>query len=203
MVGFGAEQVEDHLASHPVPGLQVDTFFNPLYLITDNLVTVWLAQRVMDGDFLLLNGDTLFDTPVLERLLAAPPAPITIAINEKSGYDEDDMKVILNGGRRLRSVGKSLDPTTVDGESIGLMRFQGEGVGQFRSALDAAVREEKALNAWYLSVLNGMAESVPIHTAPITGLWWGEIDSPSDLVTVRAFFDERKRPQKVYAVPAR
>ncbi len=201
MVGFGADLVERHLAANPVPGLRVETFFNPLYKLTDNLMTVWLAQRDMTEDFILLNGDTLFDVPVLERLLAAPQAPLTIAINEKDGYDADDMKVSLNGGRRLRAVGKTLDPHVVDGESIGLMLFRGTGVERFRAALDAAVREETALAAWYLSVINGMADHLRLETLSITGLWWGEIDSPEDLDEVREFFDERerKRPARVHA----
>jgi len=203
MVGFGADLVEEHLTQHPVPGLEVETLFNPFYKLTDNLITVWLAQRAMDGNFLLLNGDTLFDAPVLERLLTAPPAPITIAINEKSSYDEDDMKVSLNGRRRLRAVGKSLDPQVVDGESIGLMRFQGDGVRCFRQALEVAVRDEASLKAWYLSVLNGLADHMPIYTSSITGLWWGEVDSAEDLESVRAFYDERKRPERVYAASAR
>jgi choline kinase len=203
MVGFGAERVEEHVRDNPVPGLQVDLFYNPLYKIADNLITVWLAQRDMTGDFVLLNGDTLFDVPVLERLLASPPAPLTVAINEKASYDDDDMKVSLNGGRRLRAVGKTLDPSVVNGESIGLMLFRGDGVERFKEALDAAVRDENSVRAWYLSVVNGIAEQMTIQTAAITGLWWGEIDCPADLMNVRAFFEERKRPARAFAPAAR
>lgn len=193
MVGFGADEVERTLAGLDVPGLEVDTFFNPFFKLTDNLVTVWLAQQHMKGEFILLNGDTLFDTPVLERLLGAPFAPLTLAVNEKPSYDADDMKVSLGGGRQLRAVGKTLDLDVVDCESIGLMVFRGEGVTAFRAALDRSVRDENALGAWYLSVINSLADEIPVQTAPITGLWWGEVDSPEDLETVRAFFDARER----------
>jgi len=201
MVGFGAEQVEAHLAARPVPGIEVETFYNPLYKITDNLVTVWLAQRAMDHEFLLLNGDTLFDVPVLERLLRSPAAPLTLAVNEKDQYDGDDMKVSLNGGRRLRAVGKTLDASVVDAESIGLMLFRQRGALAFREALDAAVREDSALGAWYLSVVNALAERIPVHTASITGLWWAEVDSPEDLAEVRAFFEQRERKREAPTHP--
>ena len=191
MVGFGAEQVERALVEKSVPGIAAETFYNPFYKISDNLITCWLAQRFMDEEFILLNGDTLFEVSVLEKLLAAPEAPLTLAINQKNGYDDDDMKVSLNGGRRLRAVGKTLDPQVVHGESIGLMLFRSRGVEAFRGALNAAVRDPEAIRAWYLSVVNALAESLPVQTASISGLWWGEVDSPEDLAEVRAAYKMR------------
>ena len=57
-----------------MPGLACQTLFNPFYGSSDNLVTCWLARGVMSDDFLLLNGDTIFEGAVLERVLDAPPA---------------------------------------------------------------------------------------------------------------------------------
>ena len=126
-VGFGAPKVEQLVASRCLAGMQVTTVFNPFYAVSDNLATCWLAQEHMQGDFLILNGDTLFEPAVLHRLLASPASPLTLVINEKDEYDDDDMKVSLSEGRRLVAVGKDLDPRIVDGESIGLMWFQGSG----------------------------------------------------------------------------
>jgi len=193
LVGFGADIVERFLDRNPTAGLQTQTLFNPFYSLSDNLATCWLASREMDEDFILLNGDTLFESAVLRRLLEAPDAPLTVAINEKREYDDDDMKVSLNGGRRLRAVGKTLDPDTIDGESIGLMRFCSAGVMAFRDGLEAAVRQPEGLRAWYLSVVNAMAETMRIETASISGLWWGEIDSREDLTAVRVELERREK----------
>ncbi len=126
VIGFGAEQVEERLATHPTPGIQVTTLYNPFFSISDNIVSCWLAQPWMNGDFILINGDTLFEYRVLERLLEAREAPLTLVVNEKDQYDADDMKVSVSGGRLL-AVGKTLDLDTVTGESTGLMRFAGSG----------------------------------------------------------------------------
>ena len=56
MVGFGADQVEEHIERIRLPGLEVRTVFNPMYALSDNLVTAWLARSEMKTDFLLLNG---------------------------------------------------------------------------------------------------------------------------------------------------
>jgi choline kinase len=191
MVGFGAAKVEDFLHRHAPRSLQVRTCYNPFFETSNNLATCWLAIPEMTEDFILLNGDTLFDPLVLQRLLTAPPAPITLTVNQKNTYDDDDMKVTLNGGSRLKAVGKTLPLSLTHGESIGLMRFCGRGVAAFRQALATAIREPDALQRWYLSVLNAMAATEHVDTVSIKGLWWGEIDTPDDLAAVRAHFTQR------------
>ena len=185
MVGFHAEKVEAFLATNPVPGMQVRTVFNPFYDTTDNLVTAWLARSEMTGDFVLMNGDTLYESAVLQRLLSAADAPITLVINEKESYDGDDMKVTLAEDGALRAVGKKLDLKNVDGESIGLMRFSGSGVEAFRAALDRSVRDKMGMKEFYLSVIDRLTREIRVDTVSMTGLWWGELDSQEDLAIVR------------------
>jgi choline kinase len=186
IVGFRADQVERSLAEHPVPGIETKLVYNPFFAVSDNLATAWMARSEMQDEFILLNGDTLFDAAVLRGLLASPPAPLTLATDEKPAYDDDDMKVSLGANRRLTAVGKTLAPENVDGESIGLMLFRGQGPAAFRDALDAAIRDPAALKLWYLSVVNELAGSLEIATSSVCGSWWAEIDSPEDLAEVRA-----------------
>jgi choline kinase len=195
MVGFGADKVEARLADHCPPGMTVRCCYNPFYNTSDNLITVWLARSEMRGDFILLNGDTLFETAVLRRLLASPPAPLTMAIDIKAEYDDDDMKVSLQAGARLGAVGKTLKREVVNGESIGLMCFReaNGGVEAFRRALDAAVRNEESVHSWYLAVINDMTDDVAIDTCSIEGLWWGEVDSREDLMGVRSDLEQRSK----------
>jgi choline kinase len=193
VVGFGAEQVEERLAARPVPGIEVTTRYNPFFSVSDNLVSCWLAQPWLSGDFLLLNGDTLFEQRVVELLLEAPEAPLTLVINEKSQYDADDMKVSVSGGQLL-SVGKDLDLDTVTGESIGLMRFAASGAKIFKEALDTATRDPDALGRWYLSIIDALTDRLHIEALPITGLWWAEVDIPEDLRAIREFLASGSDP---------
>jgi len=187
LVGFGAEKVEHFLATNPIPGLAAEAVYNPLYATTDNLITCWLASRtLMTEDFLLLNGDSLFEEDALRLLLEGPECPATVTINRKGSYDEDDMKVIVDPDGRLRAVGKKIPLDEVHAESIGMLLFRGAGVPDFRAALEAAVRRPDSLNHWYLSVVNELAQRTLVNTADITGLWWQEIDEPADLEAARA-----------------
>jgi choline kinase len=188
VLGFGAERVERFLAGTRIPGLRVETLFNPFFASSDNLATCWLARTAMTGDFVLLNGDTLFEDAVLQRLLDGAPSPITVTIDHKDRYDDDDMKVSVDASGRLLAIGKKLPAASVQGESIGMLCFRGNGVKSFRDELERAIRQSEGLRAWYLSVVNEMAGRVPIATVSIDGLWWREIDSRSDLDGVRASF---------------
>ena len=188
MIGFGTDRIERFLVTHPIGGLNVRTRHSPFFATTNNLVTCWLACAEMTEDFVLLNGDTLFDPELLRLLLTSPEAPVTIVINRKPEYDDGDMKVSLNGGRKLRAVGKTLPPSIVHGESIGLLLFRGIGVSAFRDALDVAIREPEALRMGYLSVINSLCPSSLVETVSMEGLWWAKIDTYEGLARVRAHF---------------
>jgi choline kinase len=188
MLGFGADRVERFLAGTRIPGLRVETLYNPFFASSDNLATCWLARVAMTSDFVLLNGDTLFEDRVLERVLEAPSAPISVTVDHKASYDDDDMKVSVDAEGRLLAIGKRLAPETVGGESIGLLCFRGTGVRRFRDELERVIRNPDGLKAWYLSVVNDLAARVPVATVSIDGLWWREIDSRADLEGVRASF---------------
>jgi choline kinase len=188
VVGFGAERVEAWLAANPVPGLVCETLFNPFYRSSDNLISCWLARGAMSEDFLLLNGDTIFEDAVLARVLDMTSAPIALAIDHKAQYDDDDMKVSLDPRGRLVAVDKWLARASVGGESVGLLSFRGSGPKVFASALDEAVRHPEAMRQWYLSVVHRIAQTTAVETASVRGLWWREIDSPSDLDGARSAF---------------
>jgi choline kinase len=117
---------------------------------------------------------------VLRRLLDAPSRPVTLAVDHKAAYDDDDMKVSLDGAR-LRRVGKQLPPADVDGESIGMMVFRGPGPALFAAAIDRALRRPEALRRWYLSVVDEMAQEGHAFVRSIQGLEWTEVDCAEDL----------------------
>lgn len=179
VVGYGALRVESLLERRYGPG-RIRTLYNPFFDVADNLATVWMARKEMYGDFLLLNGDTLFEPAVLGRLLESPVKPITLARDHKSRYDSDDMKVYLDGNRLLR-IGKDLEPGSVDGESIGILLFREQGSKLFRDAVEQAMHQPVALKQWYLSVIDQLASGGHVWSQSIHGLQWGELDYPVDL----------------------
>jgi choline kinase len=196
VVGYGADQVERLLTKRYGAG-RVKLLYNHDFARTDNLISCWVAREEMVEDFILLNGDTLFEVAVVKRLLEDSVRPVTVVTDRKMSYDDDDMKVALNG-ERLVNIGKDLESNETDGESIGIILFSGEGPSLFRAALEKFVRDPSARKKWYLSVIREMSRSIPVWTCSISGMHWCEVDYPEDLKAaedvVRVCMRGRERP---------
>lgn len=200
LTGFRSQSISKELVTlgEEFPAIQFREVYNPFFNVADNLASCWMARHEMSGDFILVNGDNLFRHDVVCKLLSSPDAPITLAIDRKASYDEDDMKVMLDG-TRLTEIGKRLPLDTVDAESIGMILFRGEGPKLFRAALEKIMLEPDALRRWYLSVIGALARQVEVQTSSIEGLEWCEVDVPLDLQHARglvASWGEGRSSQK-------
>jgi choline kinase len=185
VVGFGASMVEAEIAERGGAGMQVETLLNPHYDRSDNLVSCWAARSEMQDDFLLLNGDTLFQPAVVSRLLRSQRSPVAMGLARKTSYDADDMKVSGHNGNVLR-VGKDLQADTVTGEAIGVSLFRDDGPRLFERALDRILHEPDAHRRWYLSAVNLLAEGGFVRGVPVGGMGWTEIDTPQDLARAQS-----------------
>lgn len=178
VTGFAYEKVDAIVDQ--VKDIRVRTLHNPMYAHTDNLGTCWEARAEMDGPFVLMNGDTLFESAILQHLLnVEKPYPITLATNTKAHFDLDDMKVIADGDRLLK-VSKQLDIHLVSAESIGLMVFNEQGARVFTHKLEEMMDKPDALKLWYLSAIDQLASQGLAGICPIDGKSWCEVDDASD-----------------------
>lgn len=181
VVGFGADRVEQHLEDHSYRTPVVRTVLNPLYDSTDNLISCLSARAEMDEDFLLINGDTLFDPGIIARLLNSPPAPVSVSVVRKDAYDADDMKISHRDGCLTR-IGKDLTEDQIDGEAIGVSLYRGDGPRLFLEALEQIASEPDGHRRWYLSAVNLLAQRGLVRATWVDGLGWAEIDYPHDVV---------------------
>lgn len=178
VTGFGHDAVEEVVSQ--IQGIRVRTLYNPFYHLSDNLGTCWVARHEMNGPFVLINGDTLFEAAVLQHLLNdAGRFPITLATDQKVSYDDDDMKIWSERDRLCR-VGKTLDRSHVNGESIGMMVFHQAGAKIFVRKIEALMRKGDGLKRWYLSAIDELAQTRVVGISSIHGLSWCEVDDPVD-----------------------
>lgn len=183
VTGFRTEMVEEQLAR--LPGVTVRVLFNPFFQVADNLGSCWIARGEMDRDFIILNGDTLISPDMVAKLIAEAVAPITVTIDIKPSYDEDDMKVNRDGNR-LVAIGKRLTPEESNAESIGMLAFRGEGPRIFREKIETMMRTPDGVKRWYLRAMDELAPTGVVGVVSIEGMDWAEVDFPADIETARA-----------------
>ena len=181
ITGFNSDLVEAHI--HDRFGAEqerINIVYNPFFSISDNLASCWMARHAMDGDFILLNGDTLFEPALLDTVLQSPPAPVTLTVDYKDSYDNDDMRVELHDSM-VKAVSKTLPDEHTMAESIGLLYFRGEGPALFREHLDRQMKQGTGLRLWFLSVVDALAKQSLVRACSINGHRWCEIDFKRDL----------------------
>jgi choline kinase len=183
VTGFHDELVEQAIARRS-GGPAVRTIFNPFYKVADNLGSLFMAKRELEGDCLVWNGDTLVSRTLMRRVVANDRPGICVTIDRKESYDEDDMKVVEQGGR-LKAIGKRLPLETVNGESIGLLAFRAGGAELFREHIERDIRSPEGTTIWYLRVIHHIAQAAEVWTLDIAGEEWGEVDFPPDVERAR------------------
>ena len=187
VTGFMTDRVDAELANINDPRVEIATKFNPFYKVADNLGSCWIARDAMDGDFLILNGDTLVSEEIVNRVQAGGAKgdkvfPIAVTVDIKPAYDSDDMKVNRDPATgRLNRIGKTLTAAESNAESIGFLAFRNEGAALFREAVRAAMRTPEGVQHWYLKVIDSLAPTGKVGTVSIEGLGWGEVDFLTDI----------------------
>ena len=181
ITGFNSDLVEAHVNDRfGAAGDRINIIFNPFYGVSDNLASCWMARRAMTGDFILLNGDTLFEPALLDAVLKSPEAPVTLTVDYKDSYDNDDMRVELRDSMVI-AVSKTLPDEHTMAESIGLLYFRGDGPALFRDRLDRRMKRGGGLRLWFLSVVDALAKQSLVRACSINGYRWCEIDFKRDL----------------------
>lgn len=184
VTGFHDELVNEAIARRS-GGPEVRTVYNPFYKVADNTGSLFMAREELTGDCLVWNGDTLVSRALMGKVLANPQRGICVTIDRKESYDEDDMKVVEEGGR-LKAIGKRLELLTVNAESIGLLAFRDGGAERFSEAIERAIRTPEGTTIWYLRVIHQIAQRADVWTLDIQSEEWGEVDFPEDVEAAKA-----------------
>jgi len=184
VAGFRDDLVEEAIAGRS-GGPDVRIVYNPFYKVADNLGSLFMARSELAGDCLVWNGDTLVSDSLMAKVVGNDRPGICVTIDRKQAYDEDDMKVVVDPNGRLRAIGKRLGEG-VNGESIGLLAFRGDGAARFREAIERDIRTAEGTTIWYLRVIHHLAERSEVQTLDIEGEEWGEVDFPDDVERAQA-----------------
>jgi choline kinase len=178
VTGYKSRQIEAKVADLTTPEIEIE--FNPFYKSANNSVSAWFGMRGRTEDVMLINGDDIFSSRIVERLRTSK-AEIGMAVSVKSHYDEDDMKVTIRDGRVV-DVRKTIGTDHTDAESIGMTVYQGRGLRSMQDQLRRMMEDESSHHLFYLEALRSAAvDGQAIEPIECAADEWAEIDFHPDV----------------------
>jgi len=180
VTGFQHEKIRNALADW-LPATPVRFLHNHVWATTNNSYSLLLARPEVDGrDFLLLDGDIVFDRAVLERLLAGPPAALALRPARNLGAEE--IKVEIDAEARVLAIGKHVPAERAAGESIGIERFSAAASTALYANLHERVHEHGLVNEWYEASFQQMIDrGTGLWAVSVESAFCAEIDTAEDL----------------------
>ena len=175
----------------------INIVFNDKYNTRENMYSFYLLKDYVNRDFILVNGDTIFEPKVLETLVnqakARPATYFVIDTGKKLGWEE--MKVIIDKETmRIKRFGKDIPPDMADGEYIGLAYFKKEDAEIVFTKLDELVRAGR-VNIWYELAINEVLDRIAAYALPIKDALWIEVDTKEDYENAKKIY---KRIKQLY-----
>ncbi|GAA5496661.1 hypothetical protein Rhal01_02846 [Rubritalea halochordaticola] len=190
VTGYLADKLDSRIDQIDHEGLELRTIYNPFFDCSNNLASLWIAREAMDSDFMVTNGDNLFDASVFAEFEAAcSEEGIYLSLGEKLEFDDDDMKVTLQDGV-IRNVAKDIMDGQRDAESPGLCLIRGAGAREtFTGELESLMRTDSGLKDFWLKVFPSLYES---GTPALPWVFdadkrWREVDIHPDIDQMKQF----------------
>jgi choline kinase len=176
VVGHGGDALRHYVAGRT--DLDVVCLANPAYAETNTLASLLTAAPGIRSDFLLLDGDLVFEPALIARLLGPGTQ---LAIDYGRPLDDEAVKVAMHG-ERVMAVGKALGPgQAARAESIGLARIESQ-VAERLWEVGRALLAAGARQAYYEAAFQRLIEEgFFFEGTDVTGLRWVEIDDHDDL----------------------
>ena len=186
ILGYRADQVEEELKALSANSLPIEIIYNPFYDVSNNLMSLWTAQPILDSDFVIINGDNIFNQNLLNVLASDSREGFGIAVSQKEIYDVEDMKVFIQNGFITR-ISKEIPVGEAQGEASGFHKVIGQkAITTFQKMLLKSIRNPKSRHQFYLELFNSIvSEGGRLHSVLVDKSDWAEIDFHPDLKLIR------------------
>ena len=175
VVGFRQDRVRDLAREKGING--IGFVVNEKYESTNTAYSLRLALIRMDSDFLLINGDMLFDGLILQDLIRHPQ-PNCVVVDRRIRLAAEEVKVQAIDGQVLK-IGKYLKPEESLGEAIGICKFSREVIPALSAVFDD-LECKGELHHYFEKGIERLCEDSVRFGILLTEKPWIEIDTPDD-----------------------
>lgn len=183
VTGYGAPHYERLAKSQD--GI-VRTVHNPSFAESGSMYSLYCARDVVDGAFLLLESDLIYEPRALTTLLS-DPADDAILLSGPTGAG-DEVHVLTTEAAPHSLVNMSKDPDALAGrprgELVGVSKISAGLFGVMQTISAAAFRQSLQFD-YETDCLVEAARARSIACPLVSDLIWAEIDDPSHLKRAR------------------
>jgi choline kinase len=148
VTGYLEDQIHRFIKEN-YPAVKVTFISNEMFASTNNIYSLWLAKDIVKSkDFLLLDGDIVFDREIIDLLLNGRHHS-ALALRTNGHVGEEDMKVMTDKNGFVKEINKTMNPAEAAGESIGIELFLEDSSARLFDELQVMMEREKKVNIWY------------------------------------------------------
>lgn len=188
VVGHCADAVREHCSR--IEDMQITVVENQDYLITNNMYSLHLAQPHIRGRSFMLNNADLAVGPEVAAILRTSSHPDAIAV-DMGQYNEESMKVRLDGRGLVGDISKVISPLDAAGCSIDYYKFSDHGSEALFGCIDEFLAGGDR-NQWTELALQRLLVEGRLSMAPVSieDQPWVEIDDYADLAAADRLFSD-------------
>jgi choline kinase len=180
VTGYLEDQIHRFIKEN-YPAVNVTFISNELFASTNNIYSLWLTKdQVKAKDFLLLDGDIVFDRKIIDLLLNGRRHP-ALALRTKGHVGPEEIKVMTDKNGFVKEINKTMNPADAAGESIGIELFLEDSSVRLFDELQVMITREHKINVWYEEAFQRIIDlGMKIEAVDVGDLKCMELDTVED-----------------------
>ncbi len=158
--------------------IHIEFIKNPLYDKTNYIYSIYCAKEYLDDDIILMHGDLVFESSILEDLLACPES--CMKVSSTLSLPEKDFKAVVNNGF-VKAVGIDFFEDAMEAQALYKLNK-----GDWKIWLNKIVEfcENDNRKCYAEAALNEVTDKCKIKAFDVHNRLCSEIDNPEDLKVV-------------------
>ncbi|WP_227775676.1 HAD-IIA family hydrolase [Haladaptatus pallidirubidus] len=171
------------------PNLDITVRTSEVFANTDNMYSLSLAAKDVAGkEFVLSNGDVVFDTGLLETVVESD-ADSAVACDTEQ-FSEEAMKVSVDENDRLTHIDKEISEADAYGCSTDVYRFSADFSRMLFEEITKTIERENEYCEWTELAIDTIVRNKnhDLSVADVSQYRWVEIDDFTDLESADLLF---------------
>jgi HAD superfamily hydrolase (TIGR01450 family) len=188
-VGYKADQIISYCKKN-YSNLNIIFVLNKNYATTNNMYSLYLAKKHLQGDIILMNGDVIHEPSIIKTLKKLKCTSVAV---DKTVYYSESMKIAINEKDEIKRISKEISPDIAYGCSIDVYKIISSDLHSVTNKIKYIIEKEKILNQWTEVMLDSLFSNGTIKAYPfdIKGKKWMEIDDFDDLISAEKLFNKK------------